>query len=153
MWFARLSKTATDLQLAHFSYKSRLMTKPTKWHVCPAKTQNRCPVWSESLLSTWRKLGSLATHWVHSEDSDQTGQMPKLIWVRWAHMTFCWFYHAVAHNMAFELQSDQTNKMTCVPSEDWADTQAVLCLPWAHKSFCWFYGALAHLAVTYTQYQ
>ena len=55
--------------------------------------------------------------------------------------------------MAFELQSDQTNKMTCVPSEDWADTQAVLCLPWAHKSFCWFYGALAHLAVTYTQYQ
>ena len=25
-------------------------------------------VWSESSLSTWRKLGSLATHWVHSED-------------------------------------------------------------------------------------
>ena len=35
------------------------------------------PVWSESLLSAWRKLGSLATHWAHSEDSDQTG----LIWV------------------------------------------------------------------------
>ena len=30
------------------------------------------PVWSESLLSAWRKLGSLATHWAHSEDSDQT---------------------------------------------------------------------------------
>ena len=33
--------------------------------VCPAKTQislGICPVWSESLLSTWRKLGSLATH-------------------------------------------------------------------------------------------
>ena len=40
-----------------------------------------CPVWSESLLSVWRKLGSLATHWVHNEDSDQTGQMPRLIWV------------------------------------------------------------------------
>ena len=25
--------------------------------------------------------GSLATHWVHSEDSDQPGQMPRLIWV------------------------------------------------------------------------
>ena len=24
---------------------------------------------------------SLATHWAHSEDSDQTGQMPRLIWV------------------------------------------------------------------------
>ena len=36
---------------------------------------------SESSLSAWRKLGSLATHWVHSEDSDQTGRMPRLIWV------------------------------------------------------------------------
>ena len=33
---------------------------------------------SESLLDAWRKLGSLATHWVHSEDSDQTG--PVLVW-------------------------------------------------------------------------
>ena len=60
------------------------MTKPTKWHVHPAKTQislGICPVWSESSLSAWRKLGSLATHWVHSEDSDQPGQMPRLIWV------------------------------------------------------------------------
>ena len=39
------------------------------------------PVWSESLLSAWRKLGSLATHWMHSEDSGQTGRMPRLIWV------------------------------------------------------------------------
>ena len=38
-------------------------------------------VWSESSLSAWRKIGSLATHWAHSEDSDQTGRMPRLIWV------------------------------------------------------------------------
>ena len=40
------------------------MTKQTKWHVHPAKTQislSICQVWSESLLSAWRKLGSLAT--------------------------------------------------------------------------------------------
>ena len=52
--------------------------------VRPAKTLislGICPVWSESSLSTWRKLGSLATHWAHSEDSDQTGRMPRLIWV------------------------------------------------------------------------
>ena len=52
--------------------------------VCPAKTQISLgirPVWSESLLSAWRKLGSLATQWVHCEDSDQTGWMPRLIWV------------------------------------------------------------------------
>ena len=60
------------------------MTKPTKWALCPAKTQISLgirPVWSESSLSAWRKLGSLATQWVHSEVSDQTGQMPRLIWV------------------------------------------------------------------------
>ena len=63
---------------------SRLMTKPTKWHVRPVKTQISLgirPVWSESSLSAWRKLGSLATHWVHSEDSDQTERMSRLIWV------------------------------------------------------------------------
>ena len=52
--------------------------------VRPAKTQiclGIRPVWSESSLSAWRKLGSLATHWAHSEDSDQTGRIPRLIWV------------------------------------------------------------------------
>ena len=39
------------------------------------------PVWSESSLSAWRKPVSLAIHWAHSEDSDQTGRMPRLIWV------------------------------------------------------------------------
>ena len=51
---------------------------------CPAKTQiclGIRPVWSEPSLSAWRKLGSLASHWAFSEDSDQTGRMPRLIWV------------------------------------------------------------------------
>ena len=43
------------------------------------------PIWSEALLSAWRKLGSLATHWAHSEVSDQTGRMPRLIWVFTGH--------------------------------------------------------------------
>ena len=52
--------------------------------VRPAKTQISLgirPVRSESSLSAWRNLGSLATRWAHSEDSDQTGWMPGLIWV------------------------------------------------------------------------
>ena len=59
------------------------MSKPTKWHARPVKTQISLgirPVCSESLLSAWRKLGSLATHWVHSEDSDQSLRMARLIW-------------------------------------------------------------------------
>ena len=76
------------------------VTKLTNWHVSLAKTQISLgihPVWSKSSLSAWRRLGSLVTHWVHNEDSDQTGHMPRLIWVQWAHMPFCWFCHALAH--------------------------------------------------------
>ena len=62
----------------------QLMTKPPKWHVRPVKTQISLgirPIWSESSLSAWRKLGSLATYWVDIKDSadDQTGRMPRLI--------------------------------------------------------------------------
>ena len=49
----------------------------------------------ESSLSAWRNIGSLATHWAHSEDSDQTAQADRVL--RWAHRSFCWFCHAQAH--------------------------------------------------------
>ena len=84
-------------------YTSRLLTKPTKWHVRPAKTQISLgirPVWSEPSLSAWRQLGSLATHWAPSEDSDQTGRMPRLIWV-FAGRT-CHFVGFVTRRLVFE---------------------------------------------------
>ena len=40
----------------------------------------------QSSMSSWRKLGSLATHWVHSEDSDQTD-----LSLRWVHSHFVGF--------------------------------------------------------------
>ena len=58
--------------------------KTNEVSVRPAKTQISLgirPVWSESSLSAWRNLGFLATHWGHSKSSDQTGRMPRLIWV------------------------------------------------------------------------
>ena len=58
--------------------------KTNKMTVRPAMTQTSLgirPVWSESSLSAWRKIWSLATQWAHSKDSDQTGQMARLIWV------------------------------------------------------------------------
>ena len=54
------------------------------------------------LLFPWRSIGSLATHWVHSEDSDQTGWMPRLIWVFARRIvislviSFRWLCHEVA---------------------------------------------------------
>ena len=76
---------------------SNLMTKPTKWHVHPVKTQISLaisPVWSESSLSAWRNLGSLNTHWVHSEDwSDWMDAQANLS----LHRPYCWFCHDAAH--------------------------------------------------------
>ena len=66
-----------------FIYEPR-HDKTNKMSVRPAKTQISLgirPVWSESPLSARRKLGFLATHWAYSEDSDQTGWMPRLICV------------------------------------------------------------------------
>ena len=62
---------------------SHSTSKPTKWHV-PSETQISMgirPAWSESLLSAWRNLGSLASYWAHSEDTDSTAWMSMLIGV------------------------------------------------------------------------
>ena len=78
---------------------SRDMTRPTKWHVLPVKTQISLsirPVWSEYSLSAWRKLGFLATHWAHSEDwSDCAVAQVDLSSL--GAQPFCWFCHVVAH--------------------------------------------------------
>ena len=58
---------------------SHRMTKPTKWHLCPAKTQisqGIRPVWSESSLYAWRNHGSLATHWAQAKTLIRLGGCP-----------------------------------------------------------------------------
>ena len=59
------------------------MTKPTQWHVRPAKTQISLgirPVWAESSLCAQWVAKDLSFLHAYSEDSDQTG-MPRLICV------------------------------------------------------------------------
>ena len=87
--------------MMHFLNVSHLMTKPTKWPLCPAKTQisldNR-PVWSES---------SQCAQWV-AEDPIFPSYGQRRLWsdwadaqahlcLRWAQWPFCWFCHAAAH--------------------------------------------------------
>ena len=72
---------------------SHLMTKPTKWSVRPVKTQTSlgiCPVWSESLLSVWRKLGSLVTQW---RLWCRLGGCPGWSESSLGAQSFCWFCH------------------------------------------------------------
>ena len=74
-WFPIIAYSST-------LHMSRLATKPTYWHVCPAKTPISLgirPVWSESSLCTqWVAKDPSFLH-ADSEDSDQTGRMPRLI--------------------------------------------------------------------------
>ena len=74
----RFNESGINLQM------SRIVTKPTNWQVRPAKSQISLgirPVWSESLL--WAKWIAKDPSFLQadSKDSDQTGWMPRLIWV------------------------------------------------------------------------
>ena len=89
MFLWRTEENHPSFIIKYLPYEPPL-DKTNKMTVCSAKTQI-CSVWTESLLLAWRKLGSLATRWVHSEDSDQTGQMPRLIRVFAVRMKKAWF--------------------------------------------------------------
>ena len=82
--------------------------KTSKMTVRPAKTQISLgirPVWSESSLCTlWVAKDPSFLH-ADSEDSDQTGRIPRLIYLRWAHMPFCWFCYEVALNLSADFKS------------------------------------------------
>ena len=115
LWSICISDTLLTfpVQVLKITNLSRLVIKPTKWHVCLAKIQISLgirPVWSESLLSAWRKLGSLATHWAHSEDWSDWAHAQADLSLRWA-QSFCWLEaHLEIHNniWACARQNQQT---------------------------------------------
>ena len=75
-------------QLNHMNISKTIIVLPhdkiNKMTVCPVKTQislGICSVWSESsLCAQWVAKDPRFLH-ADSKDSDQTGQMPRLIWV------------------------------------------------------------------------
>ena len=83
---------------------SRLMTKPTKWHVRPAKTQislgrclGICPVWSVFAVRVKKpwvlsyQMSAQRSHW--SEWADGQGWSESSLGAQ----SFCWFCHEAAH--------------------------------------------------------
>ena len=134
---------------------SRLMSKPTKWFVRPAKTQISLgirPVWAESSLSAWRKLGSLATYWAQAKTLIRLGGWPADLSLRWAHSHFvgfvmrrliccrsssnnsdiCWNSHLVIFSESFRhtqrtaLCSD--NSAPLIASEQSCDDDNIVCI-------------------------
>ena len=70
--------------------------KTNKVSVHPAKTQISLG-WSESSLSAWRKLGSLATHWAQANTLIRLGGCPCWSESSLGAQSLCWFCHVAAH--------------------------------------------------------
>ena len=94
----------TFIDIKSYSHTHSLLEPPcdktNKMTVRPAKTQISLgirPVWSESSLSAWRKLGFLATHWVHSKTLIRLGGGPGWSKSSLCTQSFCWFCQEVAH--------------------------------------------------------
>ena len=123
--------------------------KTNKMTVRPAKTQISLgirPVWSESSLSAWRKLGPLASYWALSEDSDQTGRMPRLIWV---------FDGRTCHFVGFVTRWLDWCSITCEIDQRsskkiWRNTSSVRhwCLAFASQKQAWFCSVAHRYLVT-----
>ena len=151
-------------------YLGQLVTKPTKWHVRPAKTRINLgirPVWSESsLCAQWVAKD---TKFLDSEDSDQPGRIPRLIWV---------FARRIWHFVGFVMRllktcvtSKDSDQLVNLPSmarilmypswgspeslegpydrrrlwSDCSDVQDDLSPCWSQKSYCRFCHAFARL--------
>ena len=75
------------------------MTKPTKRHVRPAKTQIGLGI--HPVLSVFAVL---CAQWVakdptflHADSEDWSDWAEADLSLRWAHMSFCWFCYAAVH--------------------------------------------------------
>ena len=104
---------------------SHSMTKPTKWHVRPAKTQISLgihPVWSESLLCThWKP-----TKWHVCPAKPQISLGIHPVWsVFTVRMKKAWV-------LSYPLSAQQRLW------SDWADAQADLSLRWVHSHLVGF---------------
>ena len=98
---------------------SRMVTKPAKRHVRPATTQISLgirPVWSESSLCAQRVANDPSFLQADSQNADQTGWMPRLIWVfagRTRH--FVGFCHDAAHLSCLPLAAGASTDSTHSP--------------------------------------
>ena len=93
--------------------------KTNKWPVHPVKTLIR------------RNTGPLTTYWAHGEDSDQTGEMPRLIWDFAWRMSFCWFCRAAVHF----LQKFMYAMQFCSADPDQMVSHVLWCLIWIYSIY------------------
>ena len=98
----------------------------------------------QSSLSAWRNLGSLATHWVHREDSDQLGRMPKVIRVfagRTCHSDGFAMRQLILINLSEKITSNPTDLPVHYRTASWVTWQTQT----AHVHFISSFTCLASI--------
>ena len=127
---------------------SQLMTKPTKWHVCPAKTLDQ-PGHPPSLIRILIRVFTVRMKKAWLLSYPQSPQ--RRLWSDWADaqadesslgaQSFCWFCHDAAHLFRIYVLEwlQYLSHSTTYPTK-WhiRPAQADLSLRWAHRSFCCF---------------
>ena len=96
------------------------MTKPTKWHVRPAKTQISHPPSLTSLRCPHEETFGPQLPIERTAKTDQTGRMPRLIWV---------FAGRIGHIVGFVMRWPTCNYFSC---SDYSSTCYILqhCIVW-----------------------
>ena len=82
-------------------------------------------------LSAWRNHESLATHWTHSKDTNQTGRMPRLIWVFAGRTVIllvlsqggsfdCNLFYYICYNFPYSMKEVSRPQFLCLQRDGWA---------------------------------
>ena len=129
------------------------------WAVTWQNQQNECvpselisaPAQSDqSSLSAWRKLGSLATHWAHSEYSDQTGWMSRLIWVfagrtHFVGFVVSWLIYLLRYPARPNCNARQILFNSSKGNKTKQKKNYIYCTTFITKLYIWAYKMIIHL--------
>ena len=99
---------------------SQCVTKPTKWHMHPAKTWINFGIRSESLLfAQWVAKDPSFLH-ADSEDGSDWADAQADLSLHWVHMPFCRFCHALAHIKSYFLWKKKKKiRISSSAENDW----------------------------------
>ena len=118
--------------------------KTNKMTVCSVKTQISLgirTVWSESSLSAWRNLGSLATHWAHSQDWSDWADAKANLSVSWANGHFVGFVMGrlnwVLIFLRRWLRIDPNKPCQELDCQEWTDTKTFSDLKYNSPKTVW----------------
>ena len=97
---------------------SQCMTKPANLQNDLCAQQRLRSAWASAVFAVcMKKLGSLASRWVHCEDWSDWVDAQADLSLRWAHRSFCWFCHVEARFQTRSYYSESLQDMHAIRAE------------------------------------